>query len=178
MHTRQSLTVLGWDSGPIIGLRRRAERRVLVGCPMSTLSTTSLSDMTPQEGEALQGEDDDLRPSLSADAEVTAADDAGSKYIVAKLKELYRSHVVDAERRYHLHFNFALPTDGEIKVCVAGSARILAHAHNQQASSQHDTKRQPLSNLMILSQDSEFDANPLVLLIGQYSTGKTTFLNQ
>jgi len=146
---------------------------------MSTLSTTSLSDMTPQEGEALQGEDDDLRPSLSADAEVTAADDAGSKYIVAKLKELYRSHVVDAERRYHLHFNFALPTDGEIKVCVAGSARILAHAHNQQASSQHETtKRQPLSNLMILSQDSEFDANPLVLLIGQYSTGKTTFLNQ
>jgi len=107
---------------------------------MSTLSTTSLSDMTPQGGEESQGEDDHLRPSpLSADG-VTAADDAGSKYIVAKLKELYRCHVVDAERRYNLHFNFALPTDGEIK-------------------------------------DSEFDANPLVLLIGQYSTGKTTFLN-
>lgn len=83
---------------------------------MSTLSTTSLSDMTPQGGEESQGEDDHLRPSpLSADG-VTAADDAGSKYIVAKLKELYRCHVVDAERRYNLHFNFALPTDGEIKV--------------------------------------------------------------
>ena len=90
---------------------------------MSTLSSTSLSDMTPQ-GEDSHGEDD-LRPSLSSDG-VTAADDAGSKYIVAKLKELYRSHVVDAERRYNLHFNFALPTDGEIKVCKR--ARDVKHA--------------------------------------------------
>ena len=58
-----------------------------------------------------------------------------SKYIVDKLKELYHNHVVEAEKRYHLHFNFKLPTDGEIK-------------------------------------DSEFDATPMVLLIGQYSTGK------
>ncbi|EED91328.1 eh domain-containing protein, partial [Thalassiosira pseudonana CCMP1335] len=60
--------------------------------------------------------------------------------IVDKLKELYHNHVVEAEKRYHLHFNFKLPTDGEIK-------------------------------------DSEFDATPMVLLIGQYSTGKTTFVN-
>mmetsp|Transcript_8487 Transcript_8487/g.17691 ORF Transcript_8487/g.17691 Transcript_8487/m.17691 type:complete len:617 (+) Transcript_8487:33-1883(+) len=63
-----------------------------------------------------------------------------SKYIVKQLKELYRKHVVDAERRYHLHYNFRLPTDGDIR-------------------------------------DSEFDAAPMVLLIGQYSTGKTTFIS-
>eukprot|EP00804_Cyclotella_cryptica_P011251 CCRYP_007754-RC/>CCRYP_007754-RC protein AED:0.07 eAED:0.07 QI:4475/0.9/1/1/0.5/0.27/11/543/571 len=69
-----------------------------------------------------------------------SANDASSKFIVKKLKELYHSHVVEAEKRYHLHFNFCLPTDGEIK-------------------------------------DSEFDATPMVLLIGQYSTGKTTFIS-
>jgi hypothetical protein len=60
---------------------------------------------------------------------------ASSAFIVKRLKELYQSHVLDAEKRYHLHFNFCLPTDGEIK-------------------------------------ESEFDAAPMVLLIGQYSTGK------
>lgn len=69
-----------------------------------------------------------------------SANDASSKFIVQKLKELYRNHVVDAEKKYHLHFNFCLPTDGEIK-------------------------------------DNEFDAAPMVLLIGQYSTGKTTFIS-
>ncbi|KAL7516757.1 hypothetical protein ACHAWX_001737 [Stephanocyclus meneghinianus] len=69
-----------------------------------------------------------------------SANHASSKFIVKKLKELYHSHVVEAEKRYHLHFNFCLPTDGEIK-------------------------------------DSEFDATPMVLLIGQYSTGKTTFVS-
>lgn len=80
----------------------------------------------------------DLQPSLSQDdEEMTAADDASSAYIVKQLKELYKGHVVDAEKNYHLHFNFCLPTDGEIK-------------------------------------DSEFDATPMVLLIGQYSTGKVS----
>ena len=64
-----------------------------------------------------------------------ADNDASYKDIVQKLKALYHDHVVEAEKRYHLHFNFCLPTDGEIK-------------------------------------DSEFDATPMVLLIGQYSTGK------
>ena len=68
------------------------------------------------------------------------ANDASSKFIVQKLKELYYNHVVDAEKRYHLHFNFCLPTDGPIKA-------------------------------------NEFDAAPMVLLIGQYSTGKTTFVS-
>jgi len=80
----------------------------------------------------------DLQPTLSQDdEELTAADDASSAYIVKQLKELYKGHVVDAEKSYHLHFNFCLPTDGEIK-------------------------------------DSEFDATPMVLLIGQYSTGKVS----
>ena len=82
----------------------------------------------------------DLQPTLSQeskDDEMTAADDASSAYIVKQLKELYKGHVVDAEKSYHLHFNFCLPTDGEIK-------------------------------------DSEFDATPMVLLIGQYSTGKVS----
>ena len=81
---------------------------------------------------------DDLQPTLSQDdEEMNAADDASSAYIVKQLKELYKGHVVDAEKNYHLHFNFCLPTDGEIK-------------------------------------DSEFDATPMVLLIGQYSTGKVS----
>ena len=84
--------------------------------------------------------DDELHPALSredtnVDSEMNDSDDASSKYIVKRLKELYHDHVVEAEKRYHLHFNFCLPTDGEIK-------------------------------------DSEFDATPMVLLIGQYSTGK------
>jgi len=74
------------------------------------------------------------------DGGILSADDASAKFIVQRLKELYRNHVVNAEKQYHLHFNFSLPTDGEIK-------------------------------------ESEFDAAPMVLLIGQYSTGKTTFLN-
>ena len=81
----------------------------------------------------------DLQHSSSQE-DMNEADDASSKYIVRRLKELYHNHVVGAEKDYHLHFNFCLPTDGEIK-------------------------------------DSEFDATPMVLLIGQYSTGKTTFLN-
>jgi len=90
-----------------------------------------------------QDVDHPLMPSVSTDSNVTDtthSDDASAKFIVQRLKELYRNHVVDAEKQYHLHFNFSLPTDGEIK-------------------------------------DSEFDAAPIVLLIGQYSTGKTTFLN-
>ena len=69
-----------------------------------------------------------------------SANDASSKFIVQKLKELYHNNVVDAEKKYHLHFNFCLPTDGPIKA-------------------------------------NEFDAAPMVLLIGQYSTGKTTFVS-
>jgi GTPase SAR1 family protein len=71
---------------------------------------------------------------------INNANDASSKFIVKKLKELYHNHVLEAEKRYHLHFNFDLPTDGAIN-------------------------------------DSEFDASPMVLLIGQYSTGKTTFVS-
>ena len=67
-----------------------------------------------------------------------SAHDAASKFIGEKLKELYHKHVVEAEKRYHLHFNICLPTDGEIK-------------------------------------DSEFDATLMVLLIGQYSTGKVLY---
>ena len=81
---------------------------------------------------------DELRPEMSnniGDANDNAAVDASSTFIVKRLKELYQSYVLDAEKRYHLHFNFCLPTDGEIK-------------------------------------ESEFDATPMVLLIGQYSTGK------
>ena len=70
----------------------------------------------------------------------SSANDASSKFIVQKLKELYHNHVLDAEKKYHLHFNFCLPTDGEIR-------------------------------------GNEFDATPMVLLIGQYSTGKTTFMS-
>jgi hypothetical protein len=62
-------------------------------------------------------------------------DHASSVFMVGRLKDLYRDRVADAEKRYHLHYNFRLPTDGEIK-------------------------------------DSEFDTAPMVLLIGQYSTGK------
>jgi hypothetical protein len=79
-------------------------------------------------------------PQESPHAIDNSANDASSKFIVQKLKELYHNHVVDAEKKYHLHFNFCLPTDGEIK-------------------------------------DNEFDAAPMVLLIGQYSTGKTTFVS-
>ncbi len=99
---------------------------------------------TKEEEEEQEDVDHDpLLPSVSTDSNNTdgiLSDDASAKFIVQRLKELYRNHVVDAEKQYHLHFNFSLPTDGEIK-------------------------------------DSEFDAAPIVLLIGQYSTGKTTFLN-
>ena len=85
---------------------------------------------------------DALQPETSNNTGVVndnAAVDASSTFIVKRLKELYQSHVLDAEKRYHLHFNFCLPTDGEIK-------------------------------------ESEFDATPMVLLIGQYSTGKVCIL--
>ena len=85
--------------------------------------------------------DDELHPTHSQDSsmeEISNAEDASSKYIVERLKELYHNHVLEAEKQYHLHFNFCLPTDGEIK-------------------------------------DSEFDAKPMVLLIGQYSTGKVCY---
>lgn len=71
----------------------------------------------------------------SAPEEISHADEASSKFILERLKDLYRKHVLKAEKRYHLHYNFGLPTDGELK-------------------------------------ESEFDATPMVLLIGQYSTGK------
>jgi len=81
-------------------------------------------------GEELQHES-----SSSNNDDAYDAVDASSSFIVKRLKELYQNHVLDAEKLYHLHFNFCLPTDGEIK-------------------------------------ESEFDATPMVLLIGQYSTGK------
>ena len=77
-------------------------------------------------------DDDEARSIENGDDD---GDHASSVYIVGRLKELYRDNVAGAEKRYHLHYNFRLPTDGEIK-------------------------------------DSEFDAAPMVLLIGQYSTGK------
>jgi GTPase SAR1 family protein len=103
-------------------------------------SVTSASDSSL----SLEDQADDLLiPSdfidSNADGGISSSDHS-AKYIVRRLKELYRNDVVDAEKQYHLHFNFSLPTDGEIK-------------------------------------DAEFDAAPMVLLIGQYSTGKTTFLN-
>jgi len=98
---------------------------------------TNSGDDVSHLGHSQHG-DHDLQPTLSQDdEEMTAADDASSQFIVKQLKELYKGHVVDAEKSYHLHFNFCLPTDGEIK-------------------------------------DSEFDATPMVLLIGQYSTGKVS----
>lgn len=91
----------------------------------------------------LSGEAKNLNPNLTIPSSSSQHDEEAaqiahiesSKYIVKQLKELYRNHVVDAEKRYHLHFNFRLPTDGDIR-------------------------------------DNEFDAAPMVLLIGQYSTGK------
>ncbi len=122
----------------------------------SSLSTSyaapsSIRVVKKNEDQAdISNEDDHyhpLMPSVSTESTSTdsgngilSADDASAKFIVQRLKELYRNHVVTAEKQYHLHFNFSLPTDGEIK-------------------------------------ESEFDAAPMVLLIGQYSTGKTTFLN-
>lgn len=49
-------------------------------------------------------------PQESPHAIDSIANDASSKFTVRKLKELYRNHVVDAEKKYHLHFNFCLPT--------------------------------------------------------------------
>lgn len=84
--------------------------------------------------------EDELQDKLSDDINVVYdAVDASSSFTVKRLKDMYQSHVLDAETRYHLHFNFCLPTDGEIK-------------------------------------ESEFDATPMVLLIGQYSTGKVCVL--
>ena len=110
-------------------------------------SSSSLSSCAPTAAiQVEKKEDEQLMPSVSTDSNITdndsvlADDDAAATFIVQRLKELYRNHVVNAEKQYHLHFNFSLPTDGEIK-------------------------------------ESEFDAAPMVLLIGQYSTGKTTFLN-
>jgi len=98
---------------------------------------------TPSTNDKDRGNfEDGLKPSFSQESSSEAvqnAEDASSKYIVNRLKEVYHKHVLKAEKRYHLHFNFCLPTDGEIK-------------------------------------DSEFDATPMVLLIGQYSTGKVRWL--
>lgn len=114
---------------------------------MASITSASEDSTLSLEGHAIEVEQDVdekdqqlLMPSESTDDSSHPGDDASAKYIVQRLKELYKNHVVDAEKQYHLHFNFSLPTDGEIK-------------------------------------DSEFDAAPMVLLIGQYSTGKTTFLN-
>eukprot|EP00984_Skeletonema_dohrnii_P007989 scaffold2944_cov155-Skeletonema_dohrnii-CCMP3373.AAC.6 len=113
---------------------------------MSASITSSASESSLSSSCAREEEHQDIMPSVSTestntnDGGILSADDASAKFIVQRLKELYRNHVVNAEKQYHLHFNFSLPTDGEIK-------------------------------------ESEFDAAPMVLLIGQYSTGKTTFLN-
>ena len=110
------------------------------GVGVSNVEETNGGDDVSHLGHSQHDDRHDLQPSLSQesnDEEMTAADDASSAYIVKELKELYKGHVVDAEKNYHLHFNFCLPTDGEIK-------------------------------------DSEFDATPMVLLIGQYSTGKVS----
>ena len=113
----------------------------------SSLSSTCAAPPTIEvvkKTEDPENINNEIMPSVSTesntDGDVISADDASAKFIVQKLKELYRNHVVNAEKQYHLHFNFSLPTDGEIN-------------------------------------DSEFESAPLVLLIGQYSTGKTTFLN-
>ena len=112
---------------------------------MASITSASEESTLSLEGHASEVEEQDaeeeqlLMPSESTD-DSSPGDDLSAKFIVQRLKELYKNHVVDAEKQYHLHFNFSLPTDGEIK-------------------------------------DSEFDAAPMVLLIGQYSTGKTTFLN-
>ena len=113
---------------------------------MASITSASEESTLSLEGHAIEVEEQDveeeqqlLMPSESTD-DSSPGDDLSAKFIVQRLKELYKNHVVDAEKQYHLHFNFSLPTDGEIK-------------------------------------DSEFDAAPMVLLIGQYSTGKTTFLN-
>jgi len=113
------------------------EGRGVVKNVVSNEETNSGDDVS-HLGHSQHDDHHDLQPSLSQDdEEMNAADDASSAYIVKQLKELYKGHVVDAEKSYHLHFNFCLPTDGEIK-------------------------------------DSEFDATPMVLLIGQYSTGKVS----
>ena len=108
---------------------------------MASITSASEESTLSMEGHAIEVEQEQqlLMPSESTD-DSSPGDDLSAKFIVQRLKELYKNHVVDAEKQYHLHFNFRLPTDGEIK-------------------------------------DSEFDAAPMVLLIGQYSTGKTTFLN-
>ena len=104
------------------------------------VNACDVSQLTPTPPNNLE-DHPDLQPTLSheCDDEINEADDESSKFIVKKLKDLYHDHVVEAEKKYHLHFNFCLPTDGEIK-------------------------------------DSEFDATPMVLLIGQYSTGKVSVL--
>mmetsp|Transcript_40616 Transcript_40616/g.85285 ORF Transcript_40616/g.85285 Transcript_40616/m.85285 type:complete len:610 (-) Transcript_40616:249-2078(-) len=110
-------------------------------CDVSHIITTDLPDDTEQTRN--NAFDDDVHVPYSQESvsdEAHKANDASSKYVVERLKQIYHKHILKAEKRYHLHFNFSLPTDGEIK-------------------------------------DSEFDAKPMVLLIGQYSTGKTTFLN-
>lgn len=100
-------------------------------------TTHNMSNM-PTEDSNPDNYEHELHPEPSNN-EAYEAVDTSSAFTVKRLKELYKSHVLDAEKRYHLHFNFCLPTDGEI-------------------------------------QDSEFDATPMVLLIGQYSTGKVRAL--
>ncbi|KAL9188300.1 hypothetical protein ACHAXT_006678 [Thalassiosira profunda] len=104
-----------------------------VGAAVSEEEPTNEVDGTCDVSSLGVGED------AATNSDNNDADDEASRYTVGKLKELYH-HVATTETRCHLHHNFNLPTDGEIK-------------------------------------DSEFEAAPMVLLIGQYSTGKTTFLN-
>ena len=102
----------------------------------TTTTTIAAADASSSIWSGLENDNDDndeARRSIENGDD--DGDHASSVYIVGRLKELYRDNVAGAEKRYHLHYNFRLPTDGEIK-------------------------------------DSKFDAAPMVLLIGQYSTGK------
>ena len=113
-------------------------------CDVSQITNDRTHLLNDEDGDFAATHDNDniLHPSASTesmDDMYTASDDESSQYIVKRLKELYHTHVLDAEKKYHLHYNFCLPTDGPIN-------------------------------------DSEFDATPMVLLIGQYSTGKVCYL--
>ena len=79
-------------------------------CDVSQLATET-SSHTASDADAHHP---DLQHTASQeeDDNMNEADDASSKYIVHRLKELYHNDVVAAEKDYHLHFNFCLPTDG------------------------------------------------------------------
>ncbi|KAL7470119.1 hypothetical protein ACHAXS_011510 [Conticribra weissflogii] len=119
------------------------QHNIIVGDVSGDTSHSTASSGEHSTGEANLDRNLAMPSSSSQDYDEATqiANVESSKYIVNRLKDIYRGHVVDAERRYHLHFNFRLPTDGDIR-------------------------------------DSEFDAAPMVLLIGQYSTGKIMELIQ